>query len=320
MAINENVKTVEMSKKVEESERKFLEVTIKAEDETRKAAFATFNRDLNLKNVALIEEKMKEKGYRVGEPIQVVKAEYAIQKGITAIVDINGEQVPSEKYENYFLVLDGSHRTHAASRYNDWLISQGKSGIAVPAIKVELIKKETVTEYCNEINCTKKEWSKEDYVNGAVSVYPNSELLQRYNELIKSESNPKGFSLSTLNLIFCNRKGLIKNDLVLLCSGVTQKGSKVKRDIIPASDIQTGNKFIKICKAKGFKDEEITKRYLIKEFNTIRDTNGGAKLALEVLDNITPDDVSTMTDNKGKLIEQNVFNHYKVMAARLQKS
>ena len=291
------------------------EVNIATSSETRKAAFAAFNRDVNFKNVAVIQEKIQEKGYRVGEPIQVLKAEYALSHGISALFNIYGSEIATEEISNYFLVVDGHHRTFAVMQFNDWAERQGKETINIPAIEVELIKGETVTEYSNEINCTKKEWSKEDYVNGAASVFPNEELLQKYNELIKTESNPKGFSLSTLNLIYCNGKGLTKKDLVLLCSGATHKGVNAKQNIIPAHNIEIGNNFISICTEKGFKTEEIAKRYLISEFNNIRNSIG-TELAIKVINSITLDDISTMSSDQGKLNEQKVIDHFVILVQR----
>jgi len=298
-------------------EKKFINPAINVHGEIRKPAFASFNRDVNFKNVSIIEAKMREKGYRIGEPIQVLKAEYALERGICTLMDINDNTIPTSECPEYFLVVDGHHRTYAVSQYNEWLNGQGKDPINIPAVEVVLINGETVTEYCNEINCTKKEWSKEDYLNGAASVYPCEVLLQKYNNLITSESNPKGFCLSTLNLIYCNGKGLTKKDLVLLCSGETQKGSHAKQNIIPAYNIEIGDKFIQLCKEKGFKDEEITKRYIIKEFNDHRNSKG-VDFAFKVIENITTDDISMMTNNRGKLLEQNVINHFIVMEQRLE--
>lgn len=299
------------------SKEKFNEVNITSSSETRKAAFAAFNRDVNFKNVALIQEKIQEKGYRVGEPIQVLKAEDAIKRGISYLFDINGKEIPEDEIQNYYLVVDGHHRTFAVIQFNEWATKQGKDIINIPAIEVELIKSESVTEYCNEINFTKKEWSKEDYLNGAASVFPNEKLLQRYNELIKSESKPKGFSLSTLNLIFCNGGSLTKKDLTLLCSGATHKGVNAKQNIIPAHNLKVGNEFIRICTEKGFRLEEIAKRYLVTQFNNIQ-TSNGVEFALKVFENITPDDISNMTNESGKLNEQKVIDHFSLMVKRLQ--
>ncbi len=90
-----------------------------------------------------------------------------------------------------------------------------------------------------------------DYVRGAANINPDSEFLQRYNELIKSEKNPDGYPISTLNLIFCgNNNAISKSDFSLLCSGKDEKGKKVKKPIIPAYNMEIGNKFIQICKDK----------------------------------------------------------------------
>jgi len=300
-----------------QNQKSVTEVNIVANKEKRKAAFASFNRDVNLKNVAVIQEKIQEKGYRVGEPIQVLKAENAMERGVITLQNINGETIQPEEIKNYYLVVDGHHRTFAVSQYNDWASEHSKELIEIPAIEVKLVNSETVTEYCNEINCTKKEWSKEDYVKGAASVHPNEGLLQRYNELIKSESNPKGFCLSTLNHIFCNGYSLTKRDFTLLCTGVIHKGTATKKEIIPAHNLKVGNEFIEICKGKGIAETEISKRYLIVEFNKNRNSKN-TETALKILKSITSDDISAMTNENGKLNEQKVIDHFKLMTERFQ--
>ena len=63
---------------------------------------------------------MKVKGYRKAEMVQVVKAEDVITTGDIRLVDINGQDINPEDAAKYFLVLDGQHRTIAASLYNEW--------------------------------------------------------------------------------------------------------------------------------------------------------------------------------------------------------
>jgi hypothetical protein len=296
--------------------KKFNDVLINVNGETRKAAFASFNRELNLKNVELLTERMKLKGYRKGEEIKVIKAENAINEGVCDLQDINGNAILSN-FEGYFFVGDGQHRTYAVSEYNAWALENGKDKIEVPAIEAEL-KDETITEYINEINITKKEWVKEDYVRSAAQIDPEIKLLQVYSKRIKSNKNPFGFSLSTLNLIYCNGSSFAKNDFYLLCTGATKKGKNKQNDIIPSHNIENGDKFINICKSKKFADKEISKRYLIKNFIDIK-TEHDVYFAFEVLNGITPNDYAAMTEND-KLVESKVNKHFKVMAARLQKS
>jgi hypothetical protein len=293
------------------------EPTIVFGDEKRKPAFASFNRTVNIKNVQIILEKIKVKGYRKGEPIQVIKAEDALRMGIISLFDLNKLGIPLNKINDYYLILDGQHRTIAVALYNMWAKENGEDEILIPAIEVDLINGETITEYCNEINITKKEWSREDYVKGAASVHIDDPLLKRYDELIKTEENPNGFSLSTLNLIFIGGNGLTKRDLELLCSGVTKKGVGGTIDIVPDYNLELGNWFISTCLEKGFKVSEIRKRYLIEEFNRIAINKKMPEKAKSVFESITSDDISAMTTKTGRLIPENVIEHFRTIFARV---
>ena len=105
--------------------KNFVNVVINVNGEKREAAFASFNRELNLENVELLVERMKLKGYRKGEEIKVIKAENAVDEGVCDLKDINGNAILSN-YEEFFLVGDGQHRTYAVSKYNEWALENGK--------------------------------------------------------------------------------------------------------------------------------------------------------------------------------------------------
>lgn len=297
----------------------YLEVTITVNEQTKKVAFAKgINRTINLDNVRKILAMMKIKGYRKAEFIQVVKAEEAIANGDITLVDINGTEIKSGDAAMYYLILDGQHRVVAASLYNEWAKENEKEVINVPAVVVELQAGETIAEYINEINITKKEWTAPDYVRGAANVNPENELLQRYNELIKSEKNPSGYSLATLNLIFCGtNNAMSKSDFALLCSGKEEKGKKAKRAIIPAYNLEVGNKFIQVCKDKGFEDKDIAKRYLIGVFNGIKTSTASVDKAFEVFDTITENDKVAMFNEKKNLDEVLVNEQFKLIKERI---
>ena len=205
-----------------------------------------------------------------------IRHDFRIRYGWTVPIIIGEDGIVIRR-----LVLDGQHRVIAAALYNEWAAENGEEAINVPAIEVELQENETIAEYINEINITKKEWTTPDYVRGAANINPDNEFLQRYNELIKSEKNPDGYPISTLNLIFCgNNNAISKSDFSLLCSGKDEKGKKVKKPIIPAYNMEIGNKFIQICKDKGFDDKDIAKRYLSNQFNNIKTITGDVKEAV----------------------------------------
>jgi hypothetical protein len=251
---------------------------------------------------------------------EVVKAEDVITTGDIRLVDINGQDINPEDAAKYFLVLDGQHRTIAASLYNEWAAENGKEAINVPAIEVELQGNETIAEYINEINITKKEWTTPDYVRGAANINPDSEFLQRYNELIKSEKNPDGYPISTLNLIFCgNNNAISKSDFSLLCSGKDEKGKKVKKPIIPAYNMEIGNKFIQICKDKGFDDKDIAKRYLSNQFNNIKTITGDVKEAVKIFQSITQNDKAAMFNTHGNLDENLVMEQFEKIRERYNR-
>ena len=92
----------------------YLDVKVVANNEVRNVAFAQgINRTINLNNVEKILAIMKVKGYRKAEMVQVIKAEEAIKTGDIVLVDINGKEIAPSEAANYFLVVDGQHRTPA---------------------------------------------------------------------------------------------------------------------------------------------------------------------------------------------------------------
>jgi len=294
---------------------KVVAIKIGTTAETRKPAFAFFNRDVNLTHASLIFEKMKIHGYRESAPIQVICAE---NSGLSNLVDFERTQIQESDFKNYFLVIDGQHRTKAVSLYNDWLTEEKQPQIVVPAIFADLHEGESLVSYLNEINVTLKEWTKEDFLVGAANVNTTIPLLQRYKELVKKPSNPKGIPLSTLNKIYCQSSGLTKQDFVLLCYGKKIKG-KANKEIIPVHDITTGNKFLELCKKASFEDSEIAKRYLASEFNNLIIEND-KPFAINVFDQITEDDAAAMLNNSSHLDEEKVTTQIKLVKERFLAS
>lgn len=291
-----------------------VEIIAVANSEVRNAAFAKgINRDVNLANAKKICADIKAHGYRQAELIQVLPAEQAVVKGDLTLVDINDNIITSENAQHYYLVLDGQHRIFATSLHNG---EKDAVAIQVPAIIVKLSNDETVAEYISAINVTKAEWKPLDYVRGAANVQ-QTDLLLRYKALIKCEDNPNGFPLSTLNLIFCgNAKAMSKTDLSLLCQGKLTKGAKVAKDIIPAHNIERGNKFIDLCIRKGFSPKDVAKRYLAEQFQDFRNEKNEER-AFELFEAITENDRKAMYNEKENLMENLVKQQFKNIKARM---
>lgn len=320
----ESVNAVETASVKQKSGKKtekkvFSEVTIVADGNERKSAFAKgINRIVNLKNAETICGNIKKKGYRKAEKIQVIETEKATKNRDITLVDINGELINETNASEYYLVVDGQHRVYAVAEFNQWVEENGDSDhstITVPAEIVELVKGETVAEYINDINITKQEWCVADYVQGAANVHKNNEFLQTYKNLIKSKENPNGFPISTLNRIFCgNQTAISQKDFSLLCSGITEKG-KANKNIIPAHNLERGEKFISICREKGFEDKDIAKRFLISEFNNIKEQYSLDK-AFEVFNSITSNDKEAMFNERKNLDEKLVREQIQTIVNR----
>ncbi len=265
--------------------------------ESRKAAFAQgINRIVNFKSVNSILDILIRKGYREAEAIQVIKAETAflIDSKIN-LVDINGNSIDNDKLTEYFLILDGQHRTYAVSLFNEGT-SELDAKIIIPGIQVSLKDGEGIAEYINEINITKRSWETSDYVIGAanhLTEHEDKKFLEIYKKRIQTKDNPDGFPLATLNRIYCqNHSAITKTDFSLLCSGKLYKGKDHKK-IIPSYNITRGENFINICLDRGFSLKEIGKRYIIEAFNNLivkYDTG----TAVEVFESLTPEDIFAM--------------------------
>ncbi|MBD5358189.1 MAG: hypothetical protein HDR88_14555 [Bacteroides sp.] len=298
--------------------KNYAEVEILVNDSvsSRKVAFAKgINRDVNLANAKKIAADIKANGYRQAELIQVIPADEVIAAGDLSLVDINKDPIEDTEAFRYYLVLDGQHRIYAASLYNK---ENPGNKIQVPAVEVDLSNGETVSQYIAAINITKVIWNSSDYVRGAANVQ-STDLLVHYKELIKSEDNPNGFPLSTLNLIFClNAKALNKLDLSLLCEGKLEKGSKQKKKILPAYNLDRGNRFIEICKGKGFSQKDLAKRYLIQQFIDIT-TAESEERAFQIFDAVTENDRKAMYNEKKNLTEDLVRKQFEIILNRTAK-
>lgn len=291
-----------------------VEINVVENNETRKAAFAKgINRDVNLANAKKIMADIKLHGYRKAEVIHVIPAEKVIENRDLTLIDINNNPIPEEYTKDYYLVIDGQHRVFATSMFNE---EKDITPIQVPAMIIDLKEGETISEYITAINVTKMEWKPLDYVRGAANVQ-QGDLLTRYKELIKCEDNPDGFPLSTLNIIFCgNSKAITKTDLSLLCQGKTQKGVKVKKDIIPPHNLSRGNRFIDLCTEKGFKMKDLSPRYLAEQFQNYRNEKNDEE-AFRLFESISENDRLAMYLENGKISEAKVIEQFNKIKERM---
>lgn len=93
-----------------ENEMIYSDVQIKlSTGELRKPAFADFNRIIDNDSVNVLLEKILFNGFREEESIKIIAAEDAKKE----ICDINQKPILQQDWKEYFLILDGQHRTRA---------------------------------------------------------------------------------------------------------------------------------------------------------------------------------------------------------------
>ena len=83
--------------------------------------------------------------------------------------------------------------------------------------------------------------------------------------------------------------------------------------------MEIGNKFIQICKDKGFDDKDIAKRYLSNQFNNIKTITGDVKEAVKIFQSITQNDKAAMFNTHGNLDENLVMEQFEKIRERYNR-
>jgi hypothetical protein len=235
-------------------------------EQQKKIAFVKNNRPVNSKKVdgfiALIAANKYDKAF----PIIVMEASKLIEEGYT-VTDINGKELTKEEAKDYFVILDGQHRSTAFAK----LIATGKYQNLIPNVHVRDI--DNIGEYLVDINNVGSSWDKKDRLVVA-SLTSNDELFQNVAELLNEGFNP------TTSMLIYTGKSLSDKQVNNVLQGeefALPKDAKI--------DIERGNKFINLCKAAKMDVSFITKRYFIKGFNSYA-ISTSEEQAFKALDNL----------------------------------
>lgn len=235
-------------------------------NQQKKIAFVKNNRPIDSKKVdgfiALIANNKYEKVF----PIIVVEAKKLIEAGYT-ITDIKGNELTEEEAEDYFVILDGQHRSTAFAK----LFATGKYAEAIPNVYVRDI--ENIGEYLVDINNVGSSWSRPDKIMVA-ALTTKEQLFQNVATLLN-----EGFNPSTAILIYTGKNLSDKQVNKAL------QGEEVTLPKDAEIDIARGDKFINLCKAANISVPYLTKRYFIKGFNSYAKVHGEGQ-AFKALNNL----------------------------------
>ena len=202
-------------------------------------------------------------------PIIVTRTLPLIDAGYT-VTDVNGKEISKNESHNYFVVLDGQHRTIALMQ----LASTGKAIYAtIPNVHLKEINAENVGEYLVDINNVGTSWIAKDKMIVA-ALTKKDELFENIAERLK-----EGFNPSTAALIYTKKK---------IGAALLNKILKSEEYNLPQGavvDIERGNKFINICKSAGMGIKKLTNRFYIGGFNQFA-TARSDEDAFEALNNL----------------------------------
>ena len=202
-------------------------------------------------------------------PIIVTRTLPLIDAGYT-VTDVNGKEISKNESHNYFVVLDGQHRTIALMQ----LASTGKAIYAtIPNVHLKEINAENVGEYLVDINNVGTSWTAKDKMIVA-ALTKKDELFENIAERLK-----EGFNPSTAALIYTKKK---------IGAALLNKILKSEEYNLPQGavvDIERGNKFINICKSAGMGIKKLTNRFYIGGFNQFA-TARSDEDAFEALNNL----------------------------------
>ena len=207
--------------------------------------------------------------YEKAYPIIVTRTLPLIEAGYT-VTDVNGKEISRGESHNYYVVLDGQHRTIALMQ----LASTGKERYAtIPNVHLKEINAENVGEYLVDINNVGTSWTAKDKMIVA-ALTKKDELFENIAERLK-----EGFNPSTAALIYTKKKiGVALLNKIL-------KGEEYNLPQGAVVDIERGNKFINICKSAGMGIKKLTNRFYIGGFNQFA-TARSDEDAFEALNNL----------------------------------
>lgn len=207
--------------------------------------------------------------YEKAYPIIVTRTLPLIDAGYT-VTDVNGKEISKNESHDYFVVLDGQHRTIALMQ----LASTGKERYAtIPNVHLKEINAENVGEYLVDINNVGTSWTAKDKMIVA-ALTKKDELFENIAERLK-----EGFNPSTAALIYTKKK---------IGTALLNKILKSEEYNLPQGavvDIERGNKFINICKSAGMGIKKLTNRFYIGGFNQFA-TARSDEDAFEALNNL----------------------------------
>lgn len=236
----------------------------------RQFAFVKGNRPTNAKTVKAKENSIKEYGQL--SPITVVKGEDVfLMDG--HLVDLEGRDIPDDKTENYYAVLDGQHRLVA---YMNLKMNLDDLVICEP-LNAEM----SIAALIAEMNICTKTWTGTDYMAAPAMMLANKNKVFEFAMHLRS----KGCPLATISLWCTGANSLKPKDLVACV-----KSKELPKAFADAGWFKRSVKWYETARGK-FSDTFLAKKYLIthlsKKFNNAADPTAFTVQMVEQINRLT---------------------------------
>ena len=218
----------------------------------KKAGYINYNRKINEKKVKEYEALIKDGKYLDDYPIFVADAaEFITSNPGNEIKDASGKIVTEDKYSDYYVILDGQHRSRAWMR----CLINGSAPKSVNGIPGVMLKSgvNDIGSFLRDIN-PGNSWNNEEAASVAALT------KGKYSELLKAIADriAEGFNPSTASQIYCGTP---------ISSNKYKKLRAGDHDSVTISqDIKKGDEFIRLCKEAKIEIKYLTKRYFIEGF------------------------------------------------------
>lgn len=256
-------------------------MVLTTDNAARQFAFVKGNRPTNGKTVKAKENSIKEYGQL--SPITVVKGEDVfLMDG--HLVDLEGRDIPDDKTENYYAVLDGQHRLVA---YMNLKMNLDDLVICEP-LNAEM----SIAALIAEMNICTKTWTGTDYMAAPAMMLANKNEVFEFAMHLRS----KGCPLATISLWCTGANSLKPKDLVACV-----KSKELPKAFADAGWYERSVKWYEAAQGK-FPDTFLAKKYLIthliKKFGHAADPALFSRQMEENLKNMTPEQVKEIINPK----------------------
>lgn len=182
----------------------FTLADVKAEGKA--IAFVYGNRDIAAKNKNNKKSSLKECSMNL-VPMLLVEGKKAVEDGCK-LMSPNGEEIPNNAANSYYVVVDGQHRYTAATE----LMKDAEKKDEEPAITDEQLyfyldySGRNTKELLSITNIESAKWAATDYAKGAVLLNPADELIQFINKYVQ-----KKMPISVISIYLYGKKDTLTN-------------------------------------------------------------------------------------------------------------